>query len=129
MAKAGQDQHLKLSPQSLILLQKSFLTRNTISPPRRISVAWNLGLKDVPPAEREVVDTVTIYLWIIYSKGRVSCFIWDKVFKNGPSDICGRQPLKNLKSRPYHFRFLKAVFHKFYLVHSWILCPIYGAMA
>ena len=21
---------------------------------------------------------------------------WDKVFKNGPSEICGRQPLKNL---------------------------------
>ena len=21
--------------------------------------------------------------------------IWDKVFKNGPSKICGRQPLKN----------------------------------
>ena len=35
--------------------------------------------------------------------------IWDKVFKNGPSKICGRQP----------------VFHKFHLVHSWILCPIY----
>ena len=23
-------------------------------------------------------------------------FIWDKVFKSGPSKICGRQPLKNL---------------------------------
>ena len=23
--------------------------------------------------------------------------IWDKVFKNGPIKICGRQPLKNLK--------------------------------
>ena len=22
---------------------------------------------------------------------------WGKVFKNGPSKICGRQPLKNLK--------------------------------
>ena len=22
---------------------------------------------------------------------------WDKVFKNGPSEICERQPLKNLK--------------------------------
>ena len=21
-------------------------------------------------------------------------YIWDKVFKNGPSEICGRQPLK-----------------------------------
>ena len=24
-------------------------------------------------------------------------YIWDKVFKNGPSKICGRQPLKYLK--------------------------------
>ena len=23
------------------------------------------------------------------------CFIWDRVFKNGPSKICGRQPLRN----------------------------------
>ena len=36
--------------------------------------------------------------------------IWVKVFKNGPSKICGRQPLKNLKT----------IFHKFYLVHSLI---------
>ena len=27
---------------------------------------------------------------------------------------------------PYPFTFLKAVFHKIYLVHSWILFPIYG---
>ena len=26
-----------------------------------------------------------------------SKIIWDKVFKNGPSKICGRQPLKNFK--------------------------------
>ena len=25
------------------------------------------------------------------------CYIWDKVFRNGPSKICGRQPLKFLK--------------------------------
>ena len=37
---------------------------------------------------------------------------WNKVFKNGPSKIFGRQPLKNLKG------FVKAVFHKFCLVHS-----------
>ena len=24
-------------------------------------------------------------------------YIWDKVFQSGPSKICGRQPLKNLK--------------------------------
>ena len=43
--------------------------------------------------------------------------IWDKVFKNGSSKICGRQSLKNLKwqclsdmvclSRRYHFTFFK----------------------
>ena len=39
-------------------------------------------------------------------------FIWDKVFTNGRSKICGREPLKNLKwcsllGRPYHFKFFK----------------------
>ena len=29
-------------------------------------------------------------------------------------------------SKPYHFKFLKALFHRFYLVHSWILCPIWS---
>ena len=46
------------------------------------------------------------------------------------SQICGRQPLTNLNRhdlpkadhKPSHF--LKTVFHKFYLIHSWILCPI-----
>ena len=33
--------------------------------------------------------------------------IWDKIFKNGPSKICGRQPITS--------DFLKAVFHKFLL--------------
>ena len=33
-------------------------------------------------------------------------YIWVKVFKNGPSKICGRQPLKNL-GRSYHFKFFK----------------------
>ena len=42
--------------------------------------------------------------------------IWDKVFKNGPSKIFGRQPLKNIKgygqsdhtqNRPYTFKFFK----------------------
>ena len=34
------------------------------------------------------------------------------MFKNGPSKICGRQPLRNLNLK----NFLKAVFHKFYLI-------------
>ena len=46
--------------------------------------------------------------------------IWAKAFKNGPIKICRRQPLKNLK----WYSFLKAVFHKFYLVSFWILWQI-----
>ena len=47
----------------------------------------------------------------------------DKVLKNGPSKICERQPLKNLMDYdlPSDYtppNFLKAAFHKFYLVHS-----------
>ena len=39
---------------------------------------------------------------------KLICFIWDKVFKNGPSKICGRQPLKNLKGYGLlPFKFLK----------------------
>ena len=30
------------------------------------------------------------------SRGEKS-LIWDKVFKSGPSKVCGRQPFKNLK--------------------------------
>ena len=57
----------------------------------------------------------------VYKFGTI---IRDKVFKNGPSKICGRQPLKNLKGygllEAVHTpsNFLKAVFHKFYLGHS-----------
>ena len=46
-----------------------------------------------------------------------------------PRRFCGKQPLKSLKSydllQAGHFasNLLKAVFHKFYLVHSWILFP------
>ena len=52
--------------------------------------------------------------------------IWDKVFKKEPSKICGKQPLKNLKGLKADHTpsiFLKAVFHKFCLDHSWIFCP------
>ena len=42
------------------------------------------------------------------------------------------KPLKDLKEYGLlkadhtHSKFLKAFFHKFYLVHSWILCPRYN---
>ena len=46
-------------------------------------------------------------------------------------EICGRQPLKNLKWYAWADHFpsncLKAVFYKFHLVHSWMLCPIWNA--
>ena len=45
--------------------------------------------------------------------------IWDKVFKRGLGRFCGRQSLKNLKRYGLlPSNFLKAVFHKIYLVHS-----------
>ena len=46
----------------------------------------------------------------------------DEVFKNEPSEICGRHPLKKLNS----FGLLKAVFHKFDFIHSSIVCPRYA---
>ena len=54
------------------------------------------------------------YWW----KGAVFSFPadnWDNVFKNGPSKICGKQPLKKLKGYGLHnpSNFLKAVFHRF----------------
>ena len=38
--------------------------------------------------------------------------IWDKVLKNGPNKICGRQPLKNMKwygllKQTYHLKLFK----------------------
>ena len=56
-------------------------------------------------------------------------WILDKVFKNGPCKICGRQPLKTLKGYDLladHIpsNIFNAAFHKFYLVHSWVLSTI-----
>ena len=66
------------------------------------------------------------------SENQIGCIICDTVFKREPSKIYGRQPIKNLKgcgllkcSASY---FLKAVFHKLYLVHFWILCIIWSAV-
>ena len=58
-------------------------------------------------------------------------FIWVKIFKSWSSKVCGRQLLNNLKrygllkADRTPSNFLKAVFHNFFLFHSWILCPIY----
>ena len=56
------------------------------------------------------------YFWVDYS------YIWIQVFKNGSS----KRPVRvdhNLSN------FVNAVFHKFYLVHSWILCPKYTCVS
>ena len=69
------------------------------------------------------------YFQILQQWDKYTC---GKVFKNGPSKICGRQPLKNLKEyglpRAGHTpsNYSKAVFHKVYLVHSWIVCVTYA---
>ena len=52
---------------------------------------------------------------------------WDRVYKNGPIQFNGRQPLKIeviwfVETDDNTSDFLKAVLHKIYLVCSWILC-------
>ena len=60
-----------------------------------------------------------MFLFILFEGPLLLVIRWDKLFKNGPSKICGRQPLKNLKgfnlSKADHTpsNFLKVVFHKF----------------
>ena len=57
--------------------------------------------------------------------GSQTTTIWDKVFKNRSSKICGRQPLKKFEvilwsawANNVISNFLKAVFHKFNLFYS-----------
>ena len=85
-----------------------------------------------------IVKTVAIFYQSCYNcckKNSGSNFlriVWVKVFNNCPSEICWRQPFKNLKWYGLPKQtiiitsiFLKAVFHKFYLVHSWIPWSIF----
>ena len=60
--------------------------------------------------------------------------IWDKVFNNGRSEICGKQTaFKKIElnwsalADRITSSILTTVFHKFYLGRSWILCPIYNS--
>ena len=46
---------------------------------------------------------------------------WDKVFKNGPNEICGGQPLKNLKW--YQFKFFKDCLPQI------SLCPVLNTLS
>ena len=49
-------------------------------------------------------------------------YIWDKVFKNGLSKICGRQPLKNLKEYDLLGPFLNTLSHMIYLLQCLVSC-------
>ena len=56
------------------------------------------------------VCVLSIYIIKIINYVKIFCVVlcwhkWDKVFKNGPREVCRRQPLKNLKW--YHFKFFK----------------------
>ena len=47
-----------------------------------------------------------------FLKWHILLYIWDEIFKNKPTKICGRQPLKSLKGydwqrRPCPFKFFK----------------------
>ena len=55
-------------------------------------------------------------------------FIWDKVFKNGPSKVCGRQPLKNLKK--YHVLKLTIIIEIFKgCLPQILLCPFLNTLS
>ena len=76
----------------------------------------------------DMIRDIDILIWICWYD-----IIWVYVFKNRPSKICGRQPLKDFKwydllRQTISSQIFKAVFHKFYLVLSWIPWPIYCHM-
>ena len=54
------------------------------------------GFKITTIMKKRPKITQRIFLVIVSTNGRVT-IKWDKVSKNGPKEICGRQPLKNLK--------------------------------
>ena len=108
-----------------------YLSRNTLiigasSPQRRVNYFFkDFVCKFIRNLKESYVQNLSqVLLWGCHWKND---YIWVKVFKNGPSRICGRQPLKYLKWYDYHIasKFLKAVFHKFQLVHFWMSWPIY----
>ena len=54
----------------------------------------------------KISKKVSAWIYMLYMRQNI---------QEWTSKFCGRPPLKNFK----------AVFHKIYLVHSWILCPTY----
>ena len=60
--------------------------------------------KNIPSPKRsptilriKKISNVKEKLIFPHGKNSLQMIKWDKVFKNGPSKICGRQPLKSLK--------------------------------
>ena len=103
------------------LMNWSFIMRHTENMEKIYSIRDNRFHKRISDTNGNIVS-----FWILLLGRKEK---WLKVFNNGPSKICGGQPLKNLKcyglskADHTHSNFLKAIFYKFYLVHSWILCP------
>ena len=60
----------------------------------------------------DVMDVMCTFNIRPVSRGEKS-LIWDKVFKSGPSKVCGRQPFKNLKG----------------IWSTWILCLIWNSLS
>ena len=92
----------KLSPDLPLKLSNCTCTK--------ICCQWNFNI--IPDTDRNTIsnDICTNQLCVNRS------LFGTKYFKNELGKICGRQNLME----PWDF--LKAVFQKFYLVHSWILC-------
>ena len=69
----------------------------------KVNIPILYPLKSLETQRRYKTGTLTANELIknatISNLNRVSymCNIWDKVFKNGPSEICGRQLFKHLK--------------------------------
>ena len=86
---------------------------------------WNFSISPSSPLTEVKENVISLYesrkgksprftlkeFWKIKTKVleqlTIDEYRWDKVFKNGPSKVCERQPWK-------------AAFHKFYLVQCWI---------
>ena len=75
------------------------------------------------------LDTTKCSKYLVISDVKMPCYISDKVFKNGTSKICGRQPLITLKAyvllkADYTLsNYLKGVFHNFTLSISEYFVP------
>ena len=59
------------------------------------TTSFNIACKEYSLIKLHLLNYASIP-WLHLSRNS-SRNIWNKVFKNGPSKICGKQPLKNLK--------------------------------